>query len=502
MQLSSQHLAGSPGAAGPAGGDDRAMRLPAIAAWAGGVAAVIFAGNLFEDRYLFWDSYLDLAAGRVIAHDGIPHREVFTFAARGHTWIDQQWLAHLITYASWSVAGYPGVAIVSSMAVALSFGLLCAMLITRGVHPQRACMWAVAAYLVCIGNTVIRAQSFAYPLFALLLWGVFDDAGHERMRRRSLLVLPLLVVWANVHGSVLLAALIVVIAAVMRTFRQWRRGESVAGYAALAVAAPFTVFANPYGFSVVRYFGSLIGNPVISRYIVEWAPPSFGNPFSLAFFALLMVTCGVMGYTMAKGRRPTAVQLALLVLTGAISIQGVRYAAWFGFTAAAVNAESLAGLGRGPYPLPQRTLRLTAGLAAVFALLSIVILLRTPTSHFESLQPQKAMAAAATYAAAHPGERILADDTSSSAMLWEYPALYGRIGFDARLEQFDQSDLARWFRYMTVSGKDWPAATKGYDLLVASRREHPALTRALLDLPGWHKLEYDRQGIALVRNGS
>src|SRR5436190_4952727 len=144
-------------------------------AWSGGMAAAIFAANLFQDRYLFWDSYLDLAAGRVIAHDGIPHHEVFTVAAHGDRWIDQQWLAHLLTYASWSAAGYPGVAIVSSAAVGIAFGILSAMLIERGVHPQRAIMWAAGAYVVCLGNTVVRAQAIAYPLFALLLWGLIDD---------------------------------------------------------------------------------------------------------------------------------------------------------------------------------------------------------------------------------------------------------------------------------------------------------------------------------------
>jgi hypothetical protein len=469
-------------------------------AWASGVAALIFAGNLFQDRYLFWDSYLDLAAGRVIAHDGIPHHEVFTVAAHGDRWIDQQWLAHLLTYASWSVGGYPGVAILSSAAVAAAFGLLSAMLISRGVHPQRAVLWAIGAYAVCLGNTVIRAQALAYPLFVLLLWGLLDDADRPKFRRRNLLVLPLLVVWANLHGSALLAAMLVTIASSIRAVIVHRRGVSVGGYALIALVAPLSVFATPYGFSVVHYYTALIGNPVVSKYILEWAPPSFGNPFSFAFIVLLVVTAGAMGYAGAKGRRPGAVPLALLILTTLVAAQAVRYAAWFGFTASAVNAETLAGTGRSPHSLAPRVLRMLATLIAVFAVFSLIVLVRTPDAQFERLQPRAAMQAAATYAASHPDARVLADDTSSSAILWKYPSLEGRVAFDARLEQFSRAQLEQWFRYMTVSGRDWQAATRGYSVLVVSRRDHAELANAVTALPGWHVLEDDRQGITLVRD--
>jgi hypothetical protein len=141
-------------------------------------------------------------------------------------------------------------------------------------------------------------------------------------------------------------------------------------------------------------------------------------------------------------------------------------------------------------------------MVAVPVAVSMVALIRTSDARFEQLQPRAAMSAAARYAASHPGADILADDTSSSAMLWKYPALYGRIGFDARLEQFDDRELKRWFRYMTVTGRNWPAATAGYEVLVVSRRDHPELASALIGLAGWRVIEDDPQGLALVRSGS
>src|ERR1700722_10653094 len=66
------------------------------------VAAVAFVGSLavfapaqhVVSRMLS-DGYMTLYAGRWIASHGIPHQEVFTTAAQGRPWIDQQWLAEL-----------------------------------------------------------------------------------------------------------------------------------------------------------------------------------------------------------------------------------------------------------------------------------------------------------------------------------------------------------------------------------------------------------------------
>ena len=61
--------------------------------WVLAVAGVCFGIQAFVSRYLFWDSYMGLVAGRYIATNGIPTAEVLTSAAKPQ-WIDQQWLAH------------------------------------------------------------------------------------------------------------------------------------------------------------------------------------------------------------------------------------------------------------------------------------------------------------------------------------------------------------------------------------------------------------------------
>jgi hypothetical protein len=466
--------------------------------WIITVGFACFGVTALFSRYLFWDSYLDLAGGRYIAEHGIPRHEALTVAAQ-RTWIDQQWLAHWAYYEAWSLGGYPLVAALSSLLVASAFALLCALLLHRGVPPQRALLWTLLAFVACFGNTVIRAQSFAYPLFVLLLWAILEDA--RRPRARFLLVVPLLVLWSNLHGTALLGIALVVGYSLFRIAVAARQGNGrlASLYTAAASGAALAVFANPYGFSILDYYKALIGNGVVSQYILEWAPPSLGSVFSLGFFGVAFLTVLAVAYAVGRGYRPAPVLLAIVSVLGLLATQGVRYQAWFVITAAVLAAEALAAVRPAPAEFPLRIQRLGALGVLLFALATVVALGRTTDGQFERLLPRKAASAAAAYATAHPKATILADDVTSSALLWLYPHTLRRVAFDARLEQYPQPLLRKWFTYLNGVPPGWPSLIGGYDVLVASRSAHPELVANLKRLTGWRLLLADSDGIALVR---
>jgi hypothetical protein len=467
--------------------------------WIAATGVLCFAVNTFFSRYLFWDSYLDLTGGRFVAHHGIPRHEALTTAAQ-RTWIDQQWLAHLSYYEAWTLGGYPLVGALSSLLVASGFTLLCALLIARKVPPQRAFLWTLVAFVVCVGNTVIRAQSFAYPLFVLLLWAILADA--RRPGPRFLLVVPLLVLWSNLHGTVLLAVTFVVGYSAIRLFLAAgaRMLNLVAVYGAAGLASAATLFANPYGLSIVHYYSALIGNRVVSHYIVEWAPPKLGNLVSLGFFVLLFVVIGITAYGLARSYRPSPTLLAIVVSLALVALQGVRYQAWFALAGVLLAGETLAAVRPSPPEFSAPILRIGAVAIVAFAVVAVGVLARTSNATFERLAPLDAMAAAASYTAAHPRSTILVDGQASSALLWLYPRTAGHVAFDARLEQYDESRLRNWFTYITGKEPGWPSLAARYDVLVASRKENPNLVARLEKLKGWRIIATDEEGIALVRS--
>jgi hypothetical protein len=471
----------------------------AIVGWPATAGVLCFAVTVFLSRYLFWDSYLDLTGGRYVAHHGIPHVEKLTTAAH-RTWIDQQWLAHWAYYEAWTVGGYPLVAALSSLLVASGFALLCALIVWRGVPPQRAFVWTLVAFIVCFGNTVIRAQSFAFPLFVLVLWAILADS--RRPSARFLFVVPLLVLWSNLHGTILLGIMLVggySLAKLVRAARARARCD-LAIYATAALAATGTAFANPYGLSIVDYYRALIGNPVVSRYIIEWAPPSLGSFVSYGFFALLFGVIAVTAYAFGRGWRAHPTLLAVAGFLALLATHGVRYQVWFALAGAVLAAEALAAVRPTPPELAPRIRRVGAIAISVFSVAAIGVLGRTSDSTFERLVPRGAMSAAATYARAHPHATILADAQTSSALLWLHPETLGRVGFDARLEQYPHDRLRSWFTYLSTSAPGWPDLTRRYDVVVVSRKGHSTLVAGLRRLAGWKTIFDDDDGIALARS--
>jgi hypothetical protein len=138
--------------------------------------------------------------------------------------------------------------------------------------------------------------------------------------------------------------------------------------------------------------------------------------------------------------------------------------------------------------------------AAVAAAVAATVLVATTTDRtFERRLPSAAIATVGGYLAEHPDARVLADDHTSSALLWFEPAAAGRVAFDARLEQFRAGDLKRWMDYLLVVHRRWSVATRGYDVLLASK-QNGRLVAALQRLPGWRRLYEDGSGLVLVRS--
>jgi hypothetical protein len=190
------------------------------------------------------------------------------------------------------------------------------------------------------------------------------------------------------------------------------------------------------------------------------------------------------------------VTLALLVL----ALTGVRFQAWFAFGASLLAADALARARRHPVPALAAPFRfVTAAVLTVLAVASLVVAVLTPVSRFQSGVPARAIGAAAQIAARHPGMTILGDDWSGSPMLWLDPGAVGRVGFDARLEQYPPAQIAAYYDFVNVAGPRWWRVTKGYGLIVISREQHPALAQALVRLPGWRVVYGDRVGLVLER---
>jgi hypothetical protein len=84
-------------------------------------------------------------------------------------------------------------------------------------------------------------------------------------------------------------------------------------------------------------------------------------------------------------------------------------------------------------------------------------------------------------------------------MLWLYPATFGRVAFDARLEQYSVAQLNAYAGFLSARSRTWQRLLRGYDIVVVSRQHHGWLATALTRLAAWRVVYSGHDGLVLER---
>ena len=314
------------------------------------------------------DSWLTLVSGREIAEHGLPHTEVLTTIPAGRTWTDQQWLAQLIYYGLFRVGGLGLDLLFHALMVTAALAITMIASRARGASSRMTLAAAVVCLAVAPWSWQLRAQSIALPLFALTLALVATDK--PLLERRTLLVFPTLVLWANVHGSVLLGAMLVSLAAVFALIAARTRPTRITVWRPLAylVLPWLCVFASPYGTGLVDYYRLLLVDSPVSRYITEWQAPR-PHGYFIIFFVVAAATIAIAAW---QRRRLSVYDLTVLALTLAGGLRSVRAVVWFSLALAMLLPLALDGIARPGLTAPVHR-RLAAVLTGSLAVLLMVV---------------------------------------------------------------------------------------------------------------------------------
>ena len=299
------------------------------------------------------DTWYTLLGGRVVSRSWIPHGDSLTILGRGHEWVDQQWLGHLMLYGSWSSGGWPLALLILLAGYLGAFALAIVTARRLGASAESAAVVGLLGLVMALGESAFRAQTLAYPLFAVLLLLLLED--ERQPSRRVLLTLPILALWANVHGSVVLGAALVCLRGLTLAWEHRSFGQR----AAVLIVAPWLcTIASPYGLALPGYYLRLLHNPALDRFVSEWQPATVKNqPLFFVLLALALALC-------ARGRRRPFARLALLV-TAVGGLLAVRSVVWFALAVVAVLPAALDALWSGSTAPRKRRLNLAIAAGSV-----------------------------------------------------------------------------------------------------------------------------------------
>ena len=412
------------------------------------------------------DTWLALVIGREIADHGIPRHEELTTIVHGARWVDQQWLAQLLTYWFNQIGGLALIGVINVALITSGVAGAAAASLKLGARARVVTrVLPLAAINVVIANEV-RTQPYAYPLFVCIFFLLARDS--RRPSRAVYWSLPALVVWANLHGSAVIGAGLIGLRGLVML---WERRDALRTSAsqwlrpvALMAGGPVALLITPYGLRTVSYYKDTLLNGTLRKIVSEWQPVTTAWQLALVFF--LLAGIAVWSFGRYPSRTTMWERCALIALTAA-GVSAVRNIVWLGMAALVVLPLALEdAFGEAP-PSPSRV-RVNVGLAAGMGgllLVATVFTLARPESAFQKLYPQGALAAVRT-ASADPSVRVFADERYADWLLWRLPQLRGRVAYDARFEILGERRLKRVVRVKGAIGPDWKRGARGYRVIV------------------------------------
>jgi hypothetical protein len=435
------------------------------------------------------DTWLALVGGREIVEHGIPRHDALSIWSAGTPWVDQQWLGQLAIYGAVTAGGL-------RLALLLHVGLLvvtlAAVLVAArrmGASPRSTAVGGAICLLGAAGAAVLRGQTLALPLFALLLWLLLTDA--RAPSNRVLLTLPLLALWANLHGTALIAAVLVALRGIDSLRRRPRVGL------ALLAGGPAALLASPYTFSVIDYYGRTIGNRSFSEFVTEWAPPSFPSDWRVFLLAAVSLWL-VSRHSSLMTNYEKVVFAGLLVAAIAANRNAVWLALFCGLVLPRLaDAEWPPTIHRPPR-------RLNAVTWAVVGLLLAAVLgssFSRESSWYEQSYPAGAADRVARTLRAEPAARVFSSEVLADWLLWKVPEARGRIAFDVRFELLSRPQLVHMSEFVNAA-EGWRALLNGYRVVVLDLPRQSRNERALRSKPGARRIFRDDRVAAFLLEGS
>lgn len=324
----------------------------------------LFAPGVLNDGDSFWH----LAAGKwIIAHRAVPHADPFSYSFAGASWMAHEWLSEVLMAASFRAGGWSGVVVLTAIAAALTFYQL-------GHHLGRWLSTGPSLLLLllaasCIApNLLARPHILALPVLEIWVAGLF--IARSLGRAPSWHLLPVMCLWANLHGGFILGLLLVMPLALEAALMEptaWRR--ILVRWGGFLLAATAAALLTPHGFAGLLFPFQLMAMAELTS-INEWQPTYFGTlqPLELVLITGLYVA-------LTRGARLPPVRLLLLLGLLHMSLQHTRHQLLVGVILPLLIAE--------PLSVPLTTGRsrsggsrwLAGGLTAMAGLIALRLLL-------------------------------------------------------------------------------------------------------------------------------
>jgi hypothetical protein len=307
-----------------------------------------------------------LATGRlIVAHGLVPTHDPYSFTAAGNGWVVESWLASLVYGAVERVAGSHGLQLLHAV-VAAGLGALVWTLTRPARQLPGRILAATGALVVGTGYWSPRPL-----LLALVLFGVVILVA-ESGRPSPWVLVPVLWLWVNVHGSWPIALAYLGVRVIGRRLDGAPPGRLPRSLGAAALGTAAGVF-NPLGVRLLQYPLVVVTHHQAFGGIAEWQPPNWSDPVHAVLAAEVVLALVLL--VVRRGTMEDALVTVACMAGAAAAARNVPVAA---LAITPVLARNLAGLGRMEGSQRGRVAALSAVVLVVVAVTAVTGALQRP----------------------------------------------------------------------------------------------------------------------------
>jgi hypothetical protein len=504
---------------------------PADLVFIGTFLLVLWLGQFISNRDgdLGWH----IAIGRLILDTrSIPTHDLFSYTLQGQPFVPHEWLAEVVFAAVYALGGFDGVALMTALVIALTFGGLAAVMLRRGVSPLVVLPLSALGVLTSVAHWATRPHIFTF-LFTFL-WATMLE-GHRRGTiggRKLVWLLPLMLVWVNFHGAFIIGDALtatylagavlmwLVSAGPARTV--YRR--QLLELSALLALSVLVSGVNPSGFGLLGNNAGFFHQDALLTLTPEWQSPDFHNAL---FYPLLLLLAAATAVSVRREVTP----LLLLMSWVAFSLYSFRNLAQFVIIClpllgdsiqallaeyaarAETQANTAAWLGRLVARLRQAEANFRAGAAkaaggapSVLAVLLVAAVLAGGTridlwrSGYGFSEHEFPIAAIQNIRPFPPGQRVFNDAPWGGYLAFCcWPQV--RNFFDGRID-FYGADFMRDYQRVQNAEPGWSEILNRYQIDWVMLFPNRPLVGWLERDPRWRRIYADETAVVFVRRDS
>jgi hypothetical protein len=478
-----------------------------LPSWTLVVAVAAFLKALPGARWLLADPDTDMhvtAGNWILAHHALPFHDPFSNSMPGAHWVVHEWLAELVLALTYDALGWWGLVFLSAGCFALAIALLTRWLMKR-LDPLIALVVVALSFVLLLPHLLARPHLLAEPLVVAWCAGLF--AARDAGRAPSVLLLPLMTIWANLHAGYMVGVALTgflggeaVLAATSSAMR-WSEIRRWGGFTFLALLA---AALTPNGLDGLLLPLSFMDKSVMYASIIEWKSANFDSFGPIELWILLLIAGG-----WGLGLKLPLPRLALVVGITHMTLAHARHMDLI----ATVCPLAMAA------PLSAQIRALFAG-QPVSALRQRIAALARPTERAGLAAAMGAIVAICALFAAHPlvrddgatrpgaalaaAERLHLDGPVFNAQPFGGYLIFRGIKpfIDGRMEMYGEAFLSRYIKAGSGEQTVLDETLQQYAITWTMLEPADGAVAVLDHKPGWRRVYRDDYAVIHMRTGA